>query len=324
MYPLKFKSIYIEKIWAGEKIKNLKADIGQRSVGISWEFSGHKNADSIIQNGIYTGMSFSQLLEKEGEKLIGTKINKCQILRAAILDARESLSLQVHPHDEYARIHENDNGKNETWYIMDADEEAYITAGTTTQDVKVLRKAVLDGNLEDYVVKVPVKKGDITVIKTGLLHALGKGILAVEIGENGDTTYRFYDYNRGRKLDIEKSFDVLRPEQQCFKPQYISISYDGYSKSYCYLGSEYALELFDIDTIFEDESDIERYYIYTCVEGQCNIKYSGVSEKVKMGESVFIPATLGKYYFEGKCRLIKSYIPDIDKVKDQIMTNITI
>lgn len=324
MYPLTFKPIYIEKIWAGDKLKKLKNGIGGKSVGISWEFSGHKNADSIIKNGIYSGMSFSELLEKQGEKLIGTKINKNQILRAAMLDAAESLSIQVHPHDEYARIHENDNGKNETWYIMDADEGAYITAGTTTQDGNILKKAVLDGNLEDYVVKVPVKKGDITVIKTGLLHALGKGILAVEIGENGDTTYRFYDYNRGRKLDIEKSFDVLKPEQQCFKPEYISISYDGYRKSYCYLGREYALELIDVESFYKNESDIERYYIYTCVDGKCHMKYRDSLEEIKMGESVFIPATAGEYTFEGKCRLMRSYIPDIEKAKKEILSNITI
>lgn len=324
MYPLTFKPIYIEKIWAGNKLRKLRNDIGGKSVGISWEFSGHKNADSIIKNGEYSGMSFSELLKNQGEKLIGTKINKNQILRAAMLDAAESLSIQVHPHDEYARIHENDNGKNETWYIMDADEGAYITAGTTTQDVEILKKAVLHGNLEDYVVKVPVKKGDVTVIKTGLLHALGKGILAVEVGENGDTTYRFYDYNRGRKLDIEKSFDVLKPEQQCFKPKYIWISYDGYRKAYCYLGSEYALELIDIESLYENKGDIERYYIYTCVDGQCHIKYGDCLEEINMGESVFIPATAGKYAFEGKCRLMRSYIPDIEKVKKEILSNIAI
>lgn len=324
MYPLKFKPIYIEKIWSGDKIKELKNDESLDNVGISWELSAHRNADTVISNGAFSGMKLSEAIEQNGERLIGTKLDKTQILRAAILDAAQNLSIQVHPYQEYASLHENDNGKNETWYIMDAEEDAYIIAGTTTTDVNVLKEAVLNGTLEDYIVKVPVKKGDITVIKTGLLHALGKGVLAVEIGENGDTTYRFYDYNRGRALDIEKSFDVLNPNEKCFKPKHLSIKYNGYTRTYCYVNKEYAIELIDVATKYENKSDPERYYIYVCVEGSGSIIYNSGVENIKKGDSIFMPASIGEYSFEGNCRLMKCYIPNTEKSKNEILSNVTI
>ncbi|SKC37295.1 type I phosphomannose isomerase catalytic subunit [Maledivibacter halophilus] len=320
MYPLKFKPIYTEKIWAGNKLRKVKPSLAEDQIGISWELSAHPNADNVISNGVYKGIKFSDIIQKEGRKLIGTKLECNQILRIAYLDASQDLSIQVHPYEKYAREYEKDGEKNESWYILEAEEGAYVVAGTTTTDKELLKQAVKNGTLENYIIKVPVKKGDFVIIKAGLLHALGKGILAIEVGQNGDTTYRLYDYNRGRKLDIEKSFDVLNTNLRCKKPVYLSANFSDYTKHYCFFDKEYALELIDINKEYKNISDPERYFVYTCVEGNCKIEYDLGIEEVFLGETVFIPACLGSYIFKGNCRLIRSYIPDVDKLESEILS----
>ena len=120
------------------------------------------------------------------------------MVRLAFLDAKDDLSIQVHPFDEYAHKHENDEGKTESWYILKAEEGATLVAGTTIADADVLKKAVEDNTVEKYVRKIPVQEGDFVCIDAGMLHALGKGIVALEIGQNSNVTYRFYDYDRKR------------------------------------------------------------------------------------------------------------------------------
>lgn len=323
MYPLKFEPIYVEKIWAGTKLKEIRPTIACEGMGISWEVSAHPSAINVIINGKYKGMGLKELVEKEGAKIIGTEIRANEVLRIAYLDAKEDLSIQVHPGEEYASIHEKDGGKSELWYILDADEGAYVIAGTSIKDKEVLKEAALKNTLQDYLKKVPVKKGDIVAIKSGLVHALGKGILAIEIGQNGDTTYRIYDYGRGRKLDLEKGFDVLDVELEHKKPNYISVDFDGFTKDYCFLSDEYCIEIINIAKEYNSNSNHKRFYIYTCVEGDCVIEYEKGFEKVSMGESVFIPATLGNYCFKGECKLIKSYISSPNLIKDEIFSYIT-
>jgi len=319
LYPLKFNPIYIKKIWAGSKLKSMRSNISDENIGISWEISAHRNADTIINNGRFNGKNLSKLLNEEKENVLGAKISPDQFLRIAYLDADEDLSIQVHPDSEYARINENDGGKNESWYILDAKENAYVIAGVSITDKEILTQAVKDGSIENYIKKIPVKKGDIVVIKTGVLHALGNGILAIEIGQNSDTTYRLYDYNRGRKIDIEKSFDVIKPELKGFKPKYLSVDCNDYVKSYCFCGKEYAIELISVKTLYKNKTNGERFYIYTCVGGQCCIDYNSGSELLSYGESVLIPASMGDYAFKGKCVLLRSYIPDVDKLSEEIL-----
>ena len=323
MYPLKFEPIYIEKIWAGSKLNKIRAGQLKKGIGISWEVSAHPNATNIISNGRFKGMTLKEIVEKEGVKIIGTDISSSDVLRIAYLDAKEDLSIQVHPGKEYAAIHENDGGKSELWYILEADEGAYVIAGTSITDKKSLKEAALSNTLSPYLNKIPVKKGDIVNIKSGLIHALGKGILAIEIGQNGDTTYRIYDYDRGRKLDLEKGLDVLDLELKCKKPNYISLNFDSFVKEYCFISDEYCVEIINVIERYIGDSNPKHFYIYTCVEGNCIIEYEKGYEKINMGDSVFIPASLGNYCFRGKCKLLKSYISSVNTIKNDIFSNIT-
>lgn len=323
MYPLKFEPIYVEKIWAGSKLKKIRPGCPQGDIGISWEVSAHSNATNRIINGEYKGMTLKEVVEKEGSKVIGTEIKPREVLRIAYLDAKEDLSIQVHPGGEYAATHENDGGKSELWYILEADEGAYVIAGASTTDKEVLKEAVLNNTLQNYLNRVPVKKGDIIAIKSGLVHALGKGILAIEIGQNGDTTYRIYDYGRGRKLDLDKGFDVLDLGLKCRKTNYISVKLAGSTKNYCFSSDEYCVEIVNIIEEYKNRSNSKHFYIYTCVEGDCTIEYEKGYEKIAMGESIFIPATLGNYGFKGECKLLRSYISSVNTTKNEIFSYIT-
>ncbi len=312
LYPMKFEPIYIKKIWAGNKLKKMRPANLEESIGISWEISGHKNALTKVSNGKYKGLNLKELVQMDKTKMLGKNVDESEILRVAYLDAADGLSIQVHPTDDFSRIHENDGGKTEAWYILEADEGAYITAETTVDNIDVIKQALKKDKLEDYVMKIPVKKGDFVMIPAGLIHALGKGILAIEIGQNSDITYRLYDYNRGRKLDIEKSFSVLNPKLKCEKcemGEHSSQHGKKYKKSICFKRKEFVLEVIDINSEYEDIANGERYHIYSCVAGRCIIEFNSGNEILNYGENVFIPAKMGNYKIKGTCRVLKSYIP---------------
>jgi len=212
MYPLKLQPLYDKTIWANNRLSTMRG-LKETGVGTSWEVSAHRTAKNVILNGEYAGRTLDDLIQVNPKAVLGEKTTP-QLLRLAFLDAKEDLSIQVHPYDEYAHEHESDEGKTESWYILEADEGATLVAGTTNPDRKVIEDAVANDHVEDYVRKVPVSAGDFICIDAGMLHALGKGILALEIGQNSNITYRFYDYHRKnkdgseRELHIKKSFDV--------------------------------------------------------------------------------------------------------------------
>ena len=323
MYPLKFKSIYVKKPWQGLKLPQYKKnyDGDSNSYGISWEVSGHESADTQITNGVYAGKNLSDVIEGNEVELLGMEFAETKgfPLRLAYLDAAEDLSIQVHPQESYARLHENDGGKSESWYIIEADKGATLVAGITITDVTLIKEAALNGSLEQYLVRVPVQAGDIINIKAGLIHALGAGILAIEVGENSNITYRLYDYGRGREIDVDKSMDVIRPEYKVMKSPYLTIENEGYDRSFCYLEKEYAVEIITLKTEYPLSKKLDRFYMYMLLEGEAVVKYEGGSVSISQGESVLIPANTTACCFEGKGRLMKCYVPNMEKAKEEVI-----
>ena len=167
--------------------------------------------------------------------------------------------------------------------------------------------------------KIKIQKGDTYFIQSGLIHAICEGAIIAEIQQNSNTTYRVYDYNRGREIHVDKALDVVDLGLEGKKRVGLKLEKEGYSKTYLCLAKEFSLEKYEVRDKFTESSDPERFYIFTCVEGQGTLSYNGGSENVKSGESVLIPAALGEYSFIGNMVLLKSYVPDLEKVEKEII-----
>ncbi len=192
--------------------------------------------------------------------------------------------------------------------------------GTKDCDKEKFKKAIEEGELDKYLNKIPVKKGDFFFVQSGLVHAICEGVLIAEIQQNSDTTYRVYDYNRGREIHVEKALDVIDFSLKGENSKGILIERDGYDKSYLCLDEYFTIQKYKITTSVKEKSDEERFYLFTCVEGNGVIKYSGGEEKILMGDSIFIPAALGDYELVGNFTVLKSYVPNIKNEEKSIMS----
>ena len=208
MKPLILGSLHDYTIWGADNIS--KARGKDKAYGTWWEVSAHPYCQSPVLN--MPGKNLLEVIEENPEEVLGPGLGLHEMLRLAWLDTKDRLSIQVHPQDDNAP--EGDFGKSESWYVLDAKPGATLVAGTKTTDADVIRKALEDGTLDEYLVKWPVKKGDFIYIPSGMLHALGADITAIEVGTNSNTTYRFYDYGRTdaqgnpRPLHLKESFEV--------------------------------------------------------------------------------------------------------------------
>ena len=201
-YPLKFKPILKEKIWGGEKLKDLlNKESDKNNIGESWEISTVENDISTIVNGKWKGKSLKELIEMFGDHLLGNKVyqefgNQFPLL-IKYIDAKEALSIQLHPNDELAKSRHNSFGKTEMWYVMQADQEANLQVGF--KDL-VNKETYINNVKNKTLVEIlnfdEVEKGDVYFIPTGRVHAIGAGVLLAEIQQTSDITYRIYDWER--------------------------------------------------------------------------------------------------------------------------------
>lgn len=323
MYPLKFENIYFDKIWGGRELELFRDNLPEGKIGESWDVSCHKHGMSIIANGQYKGMRLDEAIGKFKEQIIGTKISeKWFPLLVKLINANDKLSVQVHPDDIYAQNTEGEMGKTEVWYVVEAFEGANLVVGTKKCTKEQFMKAIETGDFDKFLNKIPVHKGEVYFVKSGLVHAIGEGVIIAEIQQNSDTTYRVYDYNRGRELHVDKALDVVDLQLKGEKSRGIKLERDGYDKTYYCLCENFSLELYDICESLTESSDRERFYIFTCVDGNGTIASEGTSDVVKKGDSILIPASLGAYTFKGNMKLIKSYVPDVKKVENEILSEI--
>ncbi|NLY46410.1 MAG: mannose-6-phosphate isomerase, class I [Tissierella sp.] len=320
MYPLKFKSLYYEKVWGADEFKIPRENVPKGNIGESWDIACHPNGMSIVKNGAYKGMSLEELIRAKGEDLIGNKINKDKFpLLVKILNTSARLSVQVHPGDEYALINEGEMGKTEAWYILDAEEDANIIVGTNNCTKDEFIQSIAEGTIENRMNSIKVKKGDVYFIKSGLVHAIGAGIMLIEVQQNSDTTYRVYDYGRDRELHIEKALEVIDFELVGKGRNGIFVAGDNYDKTYYCLNEHFSLELYDIKRSLSETSDTERFFIFTCVENSGIIKHKNGQEEINIGDSILIPAKLGDYEIIGNLKLLKTYLPDVSQVEKEIL-----
>ena len=320
-YPLKFEHKYIEKIWGGEKLSNYRSDVPEGTIGESWDVSAQESGMSVVENGKLAGKTLKELTEMYPQQILGEKIESEEFpLLVKIIDAQSQLSIQVHPDDDYTANIEGAAGKTEAWYVIDAEEDSYLVIGTKDCTESDFKKAVQNDEINQYVNKVKVKKGDVFFIKAGLLHAIGAGIMLAEVQQSSDTTYRVYDYGRGRELHLSQAMDVIDFKLQSEKRKGLKVCDDNYNYSYYCLNDKFALDIIELKEKYRSQGDKDRFYILTVVEGKGKISWKDGELKLEATDSILIPAYTGEFEVEGNLKLMKSYVPDLDENRDQILS----
>ncbi|MBE6052412.1 MAG: class I mannose-6-phosphate isomerase [Clostridium sartagoforme] len=309
MYPIRFENLYYDKIWGGRDFEAFRNNMPEGEIGESWDIACHPNGTGVVANGDLKGIKFDELINKYGHDLVGNKITLEKFpLLIKLINSKEKLSVQVHPGDEYAAKYEGDYGKTEAWYVMDAKPGAALIVGTKNCTKEEFEEAIKNNIVEEYLNKIEVKKGDCFLINSGLVHAICEGVIIAEIQQSSDVTYRVYDYGRPREIHVEKALDVINFELQCENlSQKEEIKYEGYSRSLLCKNQYFGIEKISIVNEYNDKSDVDKFDMYTCVEGEGTIEGNGYKEEIKIGDSFLIPASLGSYKIKGHMKVLKSY-----------------
>ena len=215
---VRMEPAFKDNLWGGTRLRDVygkKCDYD--IVAESWELSTHKAGQSIVATGKNKGLMLGEYINRFGRGILGWKCDPYERFPLLIkfIDSRESLSIQVHPGDDYALQKEDEYGKNELWYVVDCEPESYLYCGFSRDtDEAEVRRRIEDGTLTEILNKIPVKKGDSYFIENGTVHAIGPGVLICEIQQSSNVTYRLYDYQRRdkygelRELHIDKAMEV--------------------------------------------------------------------------------------------------------------------
>ena len=321
LYPLTFDPIYKEMVWGGSQLADLFGrTLPSPHTGESWDVSCRPDEMSVVSNGTDKGKTLEAVIRQDPEGVLGKRMAGRETfgLLIKLISANDNLSVQVHPDDSYARrVEQKPFGKTEMWIVLDAPKDAYLIVGLkdgVTQDV--FRRAIETGEVEDCLEKVPAKPGDVFYIPAGLIHALTSGIVVAEVQQNSDLTYRVFDYNRvgldgkPRPLHVEKAIDVSDFTGALSKEPVVGVVTEQDGNTWVdYTSSElFALWKVDVKERLTEQSDPDRYFIYTCLEGSCEVRGGTDSIRIGKGDSCFIPAALGTFKIEGACVLLKTYM----------------
>lgn len=326
LYPLTFKPLYKNYLWGGRNLEKLGKVLPDGIVAESWEISAHQDGMGIVAEGALEGSSLKELADGYGEKLLGSlsvsKYQRAFPLLLKFFDANDWLSVQVHPNDEYARIHENDFGKTEMWYIVDAEPGSSILYGLNRKLTRAEFKKIIDeGRISEVLKKVPVSAGDIVYIPAGTVHAAGNGILIAEIQQNSNATYRLYDFDRKnpdgttRPLHIEKALDSINFDKATNTGKTKGLSYKNGNADIRIIIADphFCVDMIDIDGKTDLSADGRSFMAYLFYDGDGLLEWDNGSMPLRAGRSVLIPASLGAYTIKGKVKALRAYIGDINE-----------
>lgn len=326
MIPFELIPPVKDYIWGGTRLRDeFGKESGLERLAESWELSCHNDGKSLISGGEFDGMTLEDFLKEHPGAISKncTEYRDFPIL-IKLIDARDDLSVQVHPDDDYARKFEGDNGKTEMWYIVDCDEGAELIYGFREKiSRKELEKAITENTLMDKVNRVKVHRGDVFFIEPGTLHAIGKGILIAEIQQSSNVTYRVYDYGRvgddgkPRELHIDKALEVTKlepPGAEYGQPKTLKMP-DSWRSPLCFC-KYFSTVKYNIFTHFTINNPDVFWHILT-ISGEADI-YSGSDTDspqesnrlmhIKKGSSVFVPAGADAIFIKGKCSIILTTI----------------
>lgn len=318
MYPLLLKAPLKDYLWGGTRLKDeFGFETDKEKAAEAWVLSCHKDGNSIVRNGEFSGQTLQEVINLWGKDVLGKKADSFTYFPILIklIDAKDRLSVQVHPDDEYALKNEGEYGKTEMWYVVDCDEGAQLIYGFN-QNISQgeFLERISNNNLSPVLNYVPVKKGDVFFIEAGTLHAIGKGILIAEVQQNSNTTYRVSDYGRlgadgkPRKLHIKQALEVTKTK----KPD---IPYGNVGDVTLYpFGTVRELakcEYFTTELINLDGNvgiyDNDSFISLLVLDGEVAISYPGGMMRLKKGDSVFIPAGL-KIRLTGAAEIIYTHM----------------
>ncbi len=306
MSILKLKPACKDYLWGGRRlIEEYGKEYDREVLAETWELSCHPDGPSVIANGLYAGRTLQQYIDEKGKKVLGTNCSRFRDfpILTKFIDARDNLSIQVHPDNRYALKNEGQYGKTEMWYVMDAGKDAFLYYGFKREiSREEFEKRIREDTLLEVLHAVPVQKGDVLFIESGTIHAIGKNILIAEIQQNSNVTYRVYDYGRvgkdGRKRDlhIEKALAVTRR---------IPIVKD--KSSYPHIAD---CDYFTVDKLNLDGNVMKKmggnvskasFASILMLDGEGTITSGEETASFRKGDSFFLPADSGEYTVEGSC-----------------------
>ncbi len=317
LYPLQFRPILKERIWGGEKLKTfLNKPITSKITGESWELSAVEGDISSIANGDFKGKLLTDIIENYPEALLGTEVykrfGKQFPLLFKYLDAREDLSIQVHPNDELAKKRHNSFGKTEMWYVMQADENSKIIVGFKEKSspehyIQSLKNKTLLSILDS----IEVKKGDVFFLETGTVHAIGAGLLIAEIQQTSDITYRIYDFDRidasgnQRELHVDLALDAINYNKVDTNKKYSTVENKSNEVVDC---PYFTTNFIPLNGRFSIQKAGRSFTVFMCTEGTFEIKYSDSTYSYKKGDTVLVPAAITKFDLLGNASVLEIYI----------------
>lgn len=317
--PLKMHPCYKDYLWGGSRLKREfgKVDALEKTAE-SWELADLSDGVSTVENGNYKGMTLNTLAKRDRVGFWGTNCRGEQFpLLVKLIDADQSLSIQVHPSDATALLKSGEHGKAEMWYIVDCDPQSYLYLGFSRKTTKeeFLYRAQ-DGTICDILNQVPVSRGDVFYILPGTIHAIGKGILIAEIQQSSNTTFRIYDYKRRdasgnlRPLHLKRASEVLSytpviPEECKSNTAVYFPEFQMYEMFSCPYFQSYRIDIQDRVTL---KCNGQSFHHILCVEGSGIICSENKNYLLRRGDSYFMPAALGEYNIQGTCRILLSHV----------------
>ncbi len=311
MSILKLTAPCKDYLWGGNRLREeFGKQLDSDKIAESWELSCHKDGQSVIADGEFAGKTLSEYIEAKGKGILGTNCERFEYFPILIklIDAKDNLSVQVHPSNDYAMRVEGEYGKTEMWYIVDCDEGAELLYGFKHKITKKeFRQRIKDNTLLEVTNNVPVHKGDVFFIESGTLHAIGKGILIAEIQQNSNTTYRIYDYGRvgkdgkPRELHVDKAVDVteLVPPKYPTKAEGFATAIDGGVKTLLR-----SCEYFNVNRLYVTgkvklNASEKSFNSLLVLDGEVEIACGGEKITARKGDSIFVEALSGEYTVTG-------------------------
>ncbi len=320
MEMFKFNPLLKSILWGGEKIvpfKHLTSD--QKQVGESWEISGVKDNESVVSDGKYKGWTLNKLVDTLKDKLVGKENyerfgNEFPLL-VKFIDARQQLSIQVHPTDEQAQAQGLGRGKTEMWYVMESDADASLRSGLKQQITSEQYKEMVENDtITEALAEYPVKEGDVFFLPAGRIHSIGAGCFLAEIQETSDVTYRIYDFKR---KDKEGNYRELHTKEaaECidytvypdYRTQYEARQNEPVELVSCPYFTTSVYDLTEPMTL--DYSDLDSFVIFVGLKGEGEITDAeGNTISFRAGESVLLPATTTVVKVSGTIKFLESYV----------------
>ncbi|MEW5676266.1 type I phosphomannose isomerase catalytic subunit [Flavobacterium enshiense] len=318
LYPLVFKPILKDRIWGGTKLKSLlNKEVPTVTTGESWEISTVTGDTSVVANGNFAGRSVNELVSEYPGAILGKRVHERFGVEFPLLfkflDAREDLSIQLHPNDELAKKRHNSFGKTEMWYVMQADLDARIIVGfkePSSADEYLIH--LENKTLPKILKEIPVKQGDVFFLETGTIHAIGAGIVIAEIQQTSDITYRIYDWDRtdangnARELHIDLALEAITYDVVNSKKRYSK----EVNKSNSAVDCEYfTTNVIPLDGKMKFRKNGDSFTVFVCTEGAFKVLTTSGSEySFCQGDTVLVPAILTDFELVGEATLLEIFI----------------